>query len=38
MQVNIICFEAAYDNSVYSRKKGQWIKVVKQAEQNVAGK
>jgi len=30
--------EAMYDNSVYSRKKGQWIKVVKQAEQKVAGK
>jgi uncharacterized protein YfaS (alpha-2-macroglobulin family) len=30
--------EAMYDNSVYARKKGQWIKVVKQGEPSVAGK
>ena len=30
--------EAMYDNSVYARKKGQWIKVVKQTTQSVAGK
>jgi len=30
--------EAMYDNSIYARTKGQWIKVVKQKEEKVAGK
>lgn len=30
--------EAMYDNSIYARKKGQWINVNKQGEQKVAGK
>jgi hypothetical protein len=30
--------EAMYDNSVYSRKKGQWIQVVKQTQAGVAAK
>jgi uncharacterized protein YfaS (alpha-2-macroglobulin family) len=30
--------EAMYDNSIYARTKGQWIKVVKQKDEKVAGK
>jgi uncharacterized protein YfaS (alpha-2-macroglobulin family) len=30
--------EAMYDNSIFARTKGQWIKVVKQKTDGVAGK
>jgi len=30
--------EAMYDNSIFARTKGQWIKVVKQLDEKVAGK
>ncbi|MBK6522931.1 MAG: hypothetical protein IPG08_11705 [Sphingobacteriaceae bacterium] len=30
--------EAMYDNSIFARTKGQWIKVVKQVDEKVAGK
>jgi uncharacterized protein YfaS (alpha-2-macroglobulin family) len=30
--------EAMYDKSVFARTKGQWIKVVKQKDDKVAGK
>jgi len=33
-----INLEAMYDNTVYARTKGQWIKVVKQKNTSVAGK
>ncbi len=30
--------EAMYDNSIFARNKGQWIKVLKQKDEKVAGK